>query len=47
MPCPMMQGDAYDEHDNQKNIFHNLISLKPRGLSQEARVITINVILHL
>ena len=23
MPCPMMQGDAYNERDNQKNIFHN------------------------
>gem|GEM_PF-3684154 len=23
MPCPMMQGVAYYEHNNQKNIFHN------------------------
>lgn len=25
MSCPMMQGDAYNERDNQKYIFHKMI----------------------
>ena len=25
MSCPMMQGDAYNERENQKYIFHKMI----------------------